>query len=202
MTPARLGSAGALGRDDPVALGAPRHVYAAISAFADEFLALAYALRMFFGTLVPTPDATYASGNPIVHLTTPLANACYLFHPKNGVKQVTARIRGNRKCFGNGTDMFGAWIRDPGWKKGRRSLPGLSWFRRDGDLEVHAAHAAHAATHGGHGGLVFRQLAHRRFGGDEQAGDRGRILERSADDLGRVDHAGGDQVLVHVGRGV
>ena len=38
--------------------------------------------------------------------------------------------------------------------------------------------------------LVLRQLAHRRFGGDEQARDRSRILERGADDLGRIDHAG------------
>ena len=45
-------------------------------------------------------------------------------------------------------------------------------------------------------------LAHRRFGGDEQAGDRGRVLERGADDLGRIDHAGLDQVLVDLGLGV
>src|SRR3546814_15624173 len=35
-----------------------------------------------------------------------------------------------------------------------------------------------------------------------QAGDRGRVLERGADDLGRVDHAGFDEVLVLVGLGV
>ena len=50
--------------------------------------------------------------------------------------------------------------------------------------------------------LVFRKLADRRFGGDQQAGDRGRVLEGGADDLGRVDHAGRNQVLVGVGLGV
>ncbi len=72
MTPARFASAGALGRDDPVALGAPRHVYAAIPTLTDELLDLAYALHMLFGTLVSTPDATDAPGNPIIHLTTPI----------------------------------------------------------------------------------------------------------------------------------
>jgi hypothetical protein len=38
--------------------------------------------------------------------------------------------------------------------------------------------------------LVFRQSRDRRFGGDQQAGDRGRVLQRGAHDLGRVDHAG------------
>src|SRR5258706_10723597 len=71
------------------------------------------------------------------------------------------------------------------------------------DLEVHAAHAAHAAaTAHRHRGLVFGKLAHRRFGGDEQARNRSRVLERGTNDLGRVDHAGGDEVLVHFGVGV
>ena len=51
----------------------------------------------------------------------------------------------------------------------------------------------------GMAGLSSGSSAHGRFGGDEQAGDRGRILQRGADDLGRVDHAGLDEVLVHVG---
>ena len=51
-------------------------------------------------------------------------------------------------------------------------------------------------------GLVLGQLAHRRFGGDEQARDAGGVLERGADDLGRVDHAGLDQILVDLGLGV
>src|SRR5690606_33960905 len=44
--------------------------------------------------------------------------------------------------------------------------------------------------------------ADRGFGGDQQAGNRGRVLQRGADDLGRVDHTGLDQVLVSVGLGV
>jgi hypothetical protein len=43
--------------------------------------------------------------------------------------------------------------------------------------EIHAAHAS--AGHAARGRLVVsRKLAHRRFGCDEQAGDRGRVLER------------------------
>src|SRR5690606_40368917 len=45
-------------------------------------------------------------------------------------------------------------------------------------------------------------FADRRFGGDQQTGNRGRVLQRGPDDLGRVDHTGLDQVLVSVGLGV
>src|SRR5690606_23502480 len=68
------------------------------------------------------------------------------------------------------------------------------------DLEVHAAHAA--ARHCRHRRLVFGHFADRRFGGDQQTGNRGRVLQRGPDDLGRVDHTGLDQVLVSVGLGV
>src|SRR5262249_41397249 len=64
------------------------------------------------------------------------------------------------------------------------------WFER---LEVHAAVARHS---GSAGRLVLRQLGHHRLGGDEQTGDRGRILQRRAHDLGRVDDAGLDEVDV------
>src|SRR5688572_29746061 len=85
-------------------------------------------------------------------------------------------------------------------RKGRGvASPALRFFAWARDLEVHAAHAA-----AGHrrSRLVLRQLAHRRFGGDEQAGDRRRVLERGTDDLGRIDHAGLGQVLVDLGLGV
>ena len=59
-----------------------------------------------------------------------------------------------------------------------------------GFLEVHAAHAAHAAAgHRRHRGLVVRNLGDRRFGRDEQARHRRRILQRRANHLGRIDHA-------------
>src|SRR5579862_5185195 len=61
-------------------------------------------------------------------------------------------------------------------------------------LEVHVAHAAHAAARHSarsrRARLLLRLLAHHRFGGDEKAGDRGRVLEGAAHDLGRVDDAG------------
>src|SRR5215204_222737 len=59
------------------------------------------------------------------------------------------------------------------------------------DLEVHVGAAA------GHGGrlLLLRLVGHHGLGGQEQAGDRGRVLQRGTDDLGRVD----DPRLEHVG---
>ena len=52
------------------------------------------------------------------------------------------------------------------------------------------------------GAVLLRRFDHRRFGGDHQAGDRGRVLQRGANHLGRVDDAGRDQVAVLFGLGV
>src|SRR5579883_3475445 len=62
------------------------------------------------------------------------------------------------------------------------------------DLEVHVAHAAHSAAARHRGGFLFRLLGDHRLGGDEQAGDRRRILQRGADDLHRIDDAGLHQI--------
>src|SRR5207342_2033398 len=94
-----------------------------------------------------------------------------------------------------------AW---PKMKKGRRIAPPalpINQTRR-WDLEVHSAHSAHSAAAHGHRRLVLRQLAHRRFGGDEEAGDRRRVLKRRTNHLGRVDHAGIGEVLINLGLGV
>src|SRR5258708_24625150 len=66
-------------------------------------------------------------------------------------------------------------------------------------LEIHAAHAAHT-THPAHATaamvvtagrrLGLRLLGHHRLGGDEQASDRGGILQRHPHHLGRIDDAG------------
>src|SRR5437879_11238555 len=72
-------------------------------------------------------------------------------------------------------------------------------------LEVHATHAAHAAAtrrHAGAAGGLLRQLGHHSFGGDQQRRDRGRVLDRHTNDLGRVDDALGDQVAVLAGLAV
>src|ERR1051325_8583471 len=74
---------------------------------------------------------------------------------------------------------------------------GCSFRRAIGScLEVHAAHTAHTATgwHRRHVGFRLRLLRHHRLGGNEQAGDRSRVLQRMAHDLGRVDDAGLDEV--------
>src|SRR5438309_1522555 len=41
---------------------------------------------------------------------------------------------------------------------------------------------------------TLRRLGDHRLGSDQQAGDRGRILQRDAHDLGRIDDAGLDHV--------
>src|SRR5206468_1343322 len=89
-------------------------------------------------------------------------------------------------------------------KKGRRIAPPALRIQRTDrrTLELHSAHSAHSATAHRHRWLVFRQFAHRRFGGDQQAGDRSRILERRANDLRRIDHAGIGEIFVDVRLGV
>src|SRR5262245_52504414 len=63
------------------------------------------------------------------------------------------------------------------------------------DLEVHAAHAA-ARGHAGSGRGLLRHFGDHGFGRDQQSRDRGRVLDRDADHLGRVDDALGDEVAV------
>src|SRR4051794_21835753 len=67
-------------------------------------------------------------------------------------------------------------------------------------LEVHAAHAAargHTATAAA--GVLLRQLGHHGFGGDQQRRNRGCVLDRRTDHLGRVDDALLDEVAVFTG---
>src|SRR5216684_3046437 len=69
------------------------------------------------------------------------------------------------------------------------------------DLEIHTTHAAHAAAAQRHAaaGVLLRQFGHHGFGGDQQRRDRGRVLDRHANNLGRVDNALGDQVDIFAG---
>src|SRR5438094_9440819 len=75
-------------------------------------------------------------------------------------------------------------------------FPELTGSRRS----VHPAHAT-AAGHRGHL-LLLLLLHHHALGGEEQSRDGGGVLQRRAGDLGRVDDAGRDQILVPVGLGV
>src|SRR4249919_3715545 len=86
-------------------------------------------------------------------------------------------------------------------KKGRRIAPPALPISQNAqpDLEVHSAHSAHAAAGHRRSRLVFRSVGNRSLGGDQEPGDARRILKRRANDLGRVDHAGLDQVLVLLG---
>ena len=67
-------------------------------------------------------------------------------------------------------------------KAGRMGPPGsfVRRYRVEGRaLEAHVPHAAHAAGHGGHRLLVVGPFGDRGFGGDQQAGDRGSVLQRN-----------------------
>src|ERR1017187_5290936 len=79
--------------------------------------------------------------------------------------------------------------------------PGPSLFLAGAEgLEVHpaAAHAAHsaAARHTAALALLLRNLGDHRLGGDQQASDRRRALDRRTHDLGRVDDALADEIAV------
>src|SRR5256886_3237780 len=69
------------------------------------------------------------------------------------------------------------------------------------DLEVHTTHTAHAAATRRHAaaGVLLRYFGYHGFGGDQQRGNRSRVLDRHANHLGRVDDALGDQVAVLAG---
>src|SRR5438876_6229541 len=69
-----------------------------------------------------------------------------------------------------------------------------------GTRSIPPAHAT-AARHWGHL-LLLLLLRHHALGGEEQSRDGGGVLQRRAGDLGRVDDAGRDQILVFVGLGV
>src|SRR5262245_1175775 len=72
----------------------------------------------------------------------------------------------------------------------RALFPGALVLRRS------IIHATHAATgHGRHGCLLLGSLGDHRLGGDEQACNRGRILQRRADYLGWVDDPVRHEVL-------
>src|SRR5918992_285519 len=60
------------------------------------------------------------------------------------------------------------------------------------DLEVHAA----AARHGRVRMLLLWQLGDHGLCGDQEAGHGGRVLQRAAYDLGRVDDALGDEIAI------
>src|ERR1700680_2499129 len=72
------------------------------------------------------------------------------------------------------------------------------------DLEVHTTHAAHppARRHAASTCVPLRNFGHHGFGGDQESCDRGRVLDRHTNNLGRVDDALGDQVPVFAGLGV
>src|ERR1700744_5705324 len=64
-------------------------------------------------------------------------------------------------------------------------------------LKIHIAHAAHAAA--GHSawhaaGFLLRTVGDHGFRRDQERGNRGRVLQRGAHDLGRVHDAGVDEV--------
>src|SRR6266540_150780 len=86
----------------------------------------------------------------------------------------------------------------PHRKRGRRRADPArtTRFLSQRRLVVHVAHAVTAAVAGRSFFLLLRNLGDEAFGGEQQAGDRGRILQRGAGDLLRVHDAGFDEVLI------
>src|SRR5687768_7112405 len=65
-----------------------------------------------------------------------------------------------------------------------------AWLR----LVVHSAHAAHSAAARHRRAFPFRRLRDHGLGGNQQPGYGRGVLESHADDLRRVDDAGGEHV--------
>ena len=63
-------------------------------------------------------------------------------------------------------------------------------------LEIHSTHAASGHSRSG---FLLGELGHHGLGGDQEARNRSRILQRGANDLRRVDNARLNQVLVFFG---
>ena len=105
------------------------------------------------------------------------------------------QLRGHRRrpaCARASVDLLNErWIGRPRSPCRAREV-GLARLRAPAvgrmDLEVHPAHAA-AAGHRRGSALLLRHLGDHRLGGDQQAGDRCRALQRRAHHLGRVDDA-------------
>src|SRR6478735_5640138 len=66
-------------------------------------------------------------------------------------------------------------------------------------LEVHTSHATATWGHPTSACILLRHFGHHGFGGDQQRRNRGRVLDRGAHDLRRVDDALRDQVAVFAG---
>src|SRR5689334_2609568 len=136
-------------------------------------------------------------------MATSTSNEPYRRRPAPNIKPrrtspgLLARVRG----------QFGASV-GPVWG-GARACARAPKLGRQGALEVHAAHAAHA-THAPHAAgaaghwwrRVLGTLGHHGLGGDQEAGHGGGILQRGANDLGRIDDALADEVAVDTGLGV
>src|SRR5271166_3349084 len=79
---------------------------------------------------------------------------------------------------------------------------------------AHATHSSHAATHSSHAAthsvvvvvaaillVLFRQVGNDGFGGQQQTGDTGPVLQGAAGYLHRIHHAGCTEVAILVGVG-
>src|SRR5260370_191500 len=88
----------------------------------------------------------------------------------------------------------------PTQHKGPGLLPGLVVFALSAaGSEIHAAHAAAARGHAAAGAALLGHFGDHGFGGDQQSRDRGRVLDRRTNDLGRVDDALLDEIAIFAG---
>jgi hypothetical protein len=74
--------------------------------------------------------------------------------------------------------------------------------RENVPLEVHVTHAAHTTGSPARCGLLLGPLGDHGFGGDQETGDRCRVLQRRPHHLGGIDDARLDQVAILAALGI
>src|SRR3954471_20123744 len=90
-------------------------------------------------------------------------------------------------------------VSNSSWSRGVKArVPARSSAPPPSISEPHISHTAHAAARHRRR-LRLGLLADHRLGGYQEAGDGGRILQGGADDLGRIDDPGLDEIAVFTG---
>ena len=144
----------------------------------------------------PTPPGMRVRTGRFEELRSGEAWQAQLVEPCNGEHPCAVALRFTRRdqlVGGLAPPVPGAHEKTPASLRGFFVLLREVW---ETGSEIHAAHATHAAARRHRRLVLLRGLGHHGFGGDHQARDGSRILQRGAGDLGRVQDAELDHVAV------